>query len=44
MVLDPFAKRGAFLLAAKKLGRNGIGYEENATLAEEAFANGVSRG
>jgi DNA modification methylase len=33
-VLDPFCGSGTSLLAAKNLGRNGIGYEINTNFAE----------
>jgi len=43
-VFDPFAKRGTILLAAKRLGRDAIGYEEDDELANIAFDAGVERG
>jgi DNA modification methylase len=37
-VLDPFAGSGTALLAARDLGRNGIGYEINPEIASDALA------
>lgn len=44
VVFDPFACTGTFLLAAAKLGRNGIGYEINPDNAKIAFERGCMRG
>jgi DNA modification methylase len=38
-VLDPFVGSGTTLLAAADLKRNGIGYEINAEIAQDAVAN-----
>ena len=43
-VYDPFACTGTTLIAAAKLGRNGIGYEIDEKNAEIAFGRGVARG
>ena len=43
-VYDPFACTGTTLVAAAKLGRNGIGYEISEENAKIAFERGVSRG
>jgi DNA modification methylase len=37
-VLDPFAGSGTALIAARDLGRNGIGYEINPEIAQDALA------
>jgi DNA modification methylase len=36
-VLDPFLGWGASLLAARDLGRNGVGYEINPEIVQEAL-------
>jgi len=41
VVFDPFARRGAFILAAKKLGRDAIGYESDADMAGYALDHGA---
>ena len=37
IVLDPFLGWGATLVAARDLGRNGVGYEINSEIAGEAL-------
>lgn len=44
IVFDPFACTGTFLLAAAKLGRNGIGFEINPDNAQIAYDRGCSHG
>lgn len=44
IVFDPFACTGTFLLAAAKLGRNGIGFEINPENAQIAYDRGCSHG
>ena len=44
MVFDPFSRNGTFLLAAKKLGRDAIGYEDDPSLVDNAVSRGVDRG
>lgn len=43
-VFDPFAGTGTILLAAKKLGRDSVGYEADQAKASVAFSRGVVRG
>ena len=42
-VLDPFAGSGTTMLAAAKLGRNGVGYEINPVIAQDALGRIVGR-
>ena len=44
VVYDPFACTGTTLVAAARLGRNGVGYEIDRENAEVAFERGVVRG
>lgn len=44
LVYDPFACTGTFILAAAKLGRNGIGCEIDEANAQIAFDRGCARG